>query len=126
MSAVVLRSPVEEPRGEAAATATVVNETYQWLTPGAHVAQAVCTRPEVRLVLERLDADRYSVFVVLDEDPEDLLDQIIDAEHDLYTRFRWLPFDIRIMKPPHDWSDADLRRDALPLHVRIESPHGAR
>lgn len=121
---VVVNGPVEDVRSEPRAKVRVVNETYEWLTPGAHLAQAVCTRPEVRLVLERLDADRYSVFVVLEHDPEDLLDQIIDAESELYTKFRWLPFDVRIMKPSPDWSDEDLKRDALALYERIE-PHGA-
>ena len=89
-----------------------------WLTPGAHVAQAVAKHADVRLVLERLEQDRLAVFVVLDDDSEELLDDIFEAERELYTSFQGLPFDIRVMTPSDDWSAADLCRDKISHYER--------
>lgn len=92
----------------------------RWQTPGVHIHQAVAGRPEVRLVAERLDGDRYSVFVVLDSDPEDLLDAIFEAERELYSRVRGIPFDIRVMRPGPEWSDADLKADSICHYDRAD------
>ena len=84
-----------------------------WSSPGTHLASRVASRAEVRLILERLERDRFSVFVVLDEDPEDLLDAIFDAEEEIFKIFRGIPFDLRVIKPTSDWSDQDLRQDTI-------------
>ena len=101
-------------------TLTVTDTT--WRTPGACIAHAVLGRSEVRLVAERLERDRFGVFVVLYSDPEEVLDAIFDAEHLLYERFSGLPFDVRVMVPGPEWSDEDLRRDTV---VHYENPSRA-
>ncbi|MCK6479495.1 MAG: hypothetical protein HUU06_06645 [Planctomycetaceae bacterium] len=75
------------------------------------------------MVVERLEKDRYSVFVVLDSDPEDLLDAIFDAERELYSRSGGLPFDVRVMRPGPAWSPADLRTDSI-CHFDRADFHG--
>ena len=113
--------PMEIPCPTAAVT--ILRGSGRWLTPGVHVFQAVAGRPEVRMVVERLEKDRYSVFVVLDSDPEDLLDAIFDAERELYSRSGGLPFDVRVMRPGPAWSPADLRTDSI-CHFDRADFHG--
>lgn len=107
----------------AAQVVTVAHSRPEWITPGSHLAQALVGRLEVRRVLERLEADRYQVFVVLDRDPEDLLDLIVDSERELYTRFPGLPFDVRVLCLGPDWSDADLQKACL-VHYDRARVHG--
>jgi len=105
-------------QGQPASPAFVTATTRRWTTPAIHLASRIAHRDEVRLVLERLEPDHYSVFVVLDRDPEDLLDEIFEAEQDLHGRYRGIPFDVRVIRPAPDWSDADLRRDSVCIHDR--------
>ena len=83
-----------------------------WMTPGSSMAEALCGLPEVRSVHERIDPDRFTVFIILDRDPESVLDAVFDAEHRLYEEFRKMPFDVRVMKPQQSWSDKDLSASA--------------
>jgi hypothetical protein len=92
-----------------------------WATPGSHIASAIGMEPGVRFVLERFDGDRSSVVVVLDDDPEPLLDAIFDAERELYEVFKDSVFDVRVTKPPRDWDSADLVRTSIVRHRR---PYG--
>ena len=122
-SAVKIAQTTEEPvRGMSAGVRVEGPPSVEWLTPARHIARAIGHRREVRLVAERLEADRYAVFVVLETDPEDLLDLIVDAEHELYDLFRGFPFDIRVMTPPSGWSDADLRRESIVHFQRLPVP----
>lgn len=90
----------------------------QWDTPGSLLAQEVASLPEVRYVVERIEADRYQVVVVLDDDPEETLDGIFAAEAELYRRFQRMPFDVRVRKPGADWDSAGLLSDTLHHYER--------
>lgn len=94
------------------------DERIHWQTPGAVAAARVAAIPQVRLVLERPEPDRYSVFVVVDDDGDDVLDPILDAERELYGLFRNMPFDLRIMKPAADWDESDLVRSSAEHYRR--------
>lgn len=89
-------------------------------TPGLEMARAVAHHPAVAMVLERFEVGRHTVFIVLDRDPENLLDTIYDAEGSLYGRFAGLPFDVRVMTLTPGWSPADLERQWI---VHYERPH---
>lgn len=111
----------EPPHGAVGVSAAIVllpPEPKEWLTPGRHLASRVRQRQEVRAVLERLEPDRYSVFVILDKDPEELLDSIYEAESELYALFPKTPFDVRVMCPGPDWSAEDLRRESIAHYDR--------
>ncbi len=111
-------------RGSATGEATMSVGTdpavVEWLTPGRCIARAVAGRPEVRYVLEGFDASGYSVYVVLHDDPEDLLDRVIDAERELYTRFAGTRFDVRVMKPDETWSEEAYLRNTVVLYQGIQ------
>ena len=125
MSGQVTRQPLGDVWGDVVPTTVITPASAEWVTPGRTIAGAISHRPEVRLVVERLEADRYAVFVILDSDPEDLLDEILEAERVVFLRPRGLPFDLRIMKPQGDWSDADLLRDSFILFERLPRRVGA-
>lgn len=88
----------------------VITQTgdVRWSTPGVAVADAINSLPQVRFVLEKLEPDRYTIFVVLADDPDEVLDRIYDTERSLYETFPWTPFDLRVMKPSDDWSPSEL------------------
>ena len=82
-------------------------EIYQpampWLTPGIYLAQRVFDNPEVRFVGERYQSDYLQIVVVLNSDPEALLDNIFSIEQKMFKKFDKLRFDVRIrVIPPSD------------------------
>ena len=113
MNTVVQTRELLEARGEPETLARVDSETSDWLTPGRVLAERIAHREEVRLVLERLGPNRNIVFVVLERDPEDILNLIYDAEHELYSRFQRLPFDVRVTTVGPTWSDEGFRSTAF-------------
>jgi hypothetical protein len=73
------------------------------------------------MIIERFEKERYAVIVVLEQDPEDLLNKIFDAERELYTRYHGLPFDVRVMTPPPSHSLDDLAQGAFTHYIRPEN-----
>ena len=90
----------------------------EWGTPGSVIARLVASRPEVRLVAERYENGRYGVFVILDDDPEDVLDAVFEAERRAMEQLPRIPFDLRVRKPHPDWSDRDLRAGSVAHYAR--------
>jgi hypothetical protein len=115
----------EKAVGKPMQTATVHVKSADWLTPGAFLAEQLARCREVRMILERFEKERYAVIIVLERDPEDLLDRIFDTERELYTLYRGLPFDVRVMTPPPSWRPDDLLQGAFAHYMRPED-HGNR
>ena len=90
----------------------------RWQTPGVVIADAISGLPEVRFVFEKADAGRYTVFAILDDDPDDVLDPIFDAERELFRSCAWVPFDVRVMKVDKDWDPTELASVSIPRHRR--------
>lgn len=111
-------APQPEIEGKPQARTTVVADRLVWETPGAVFAQAIAALAPVRLVLERLAPDRYSVFVLIDQDDDATLDRIFEAESRLYSHFRKMPFDVRVMKPSAEWDASDLLNTSVVRYVR--------
>lgn len=93
--------------GEPISTYRVSTPSETWVTPAALLKAVAQSHSEVRYVLERY-GERHAIFVVLDKDPESLLDAILDVESEIYRRFHKLPFDLRIMTPGSHWRPDDL------------------
>lgn len=92
----------------------------QWQTPGLLMAQNIIENPLVRFVGERYQSDYIQTIIVLDDDPEYLLDTIFEAEKDLYKIFSGLHFDIRVrVIPPGERID-NIERDAVIHYRRLE------
>ncbi|MCG2712875.1 MAG: hypothetical protein L6416_11220 [Candidatus Omnitrophica bacterium] len=75
----------------------VVEQTFcDWQTPGVCIAEEIKGYPKVRFVGEKMQADYMQTIVVLDDDPEDLLDKIFSTEQKMYKDFENLRFDLRV------------------------------
>jgi hypothetical protein len=68
----------------------------RWRTPGLCIAQEISKYPLVRFVGEKVQDDYLQTIVVVDDDPEELLDKIFSVEQELYEKFKGLRFDIRV------------------------------
>ena len=86
-------------------------------TLGALLKPLASRRAEVRYVLER-QGEHHEIFVVLDRDPADLLDSILDVETEIRLRFGDLPFDLRIMTPGSHWRPDDLLSRTTTVYER--------
>lgn|SRR3989338_1103680 len=74
----------------------ITQPAMPWLTPGIYLAQRVFESSEVRFVGERFESDYLQTVVVLNDDPESLLDQIFTIEQKMFDKFGKLRFDVRI------------------------------
>lgn len=108
----------QAPEGVSTRKVRMHGERIFWQTPGTVTASLVAAIPEVRLVLERPEPDRYSVFVVVDDDGDEILDAILEAERELYRLFRNMPFDLRVLKPARNWDESDLANSSAEHYRR--------
>jgi hypothetical protein len=109
-------TPLEESVG--APSARVTSPNLDWKTPGSVLAQNLRGVAEIRMILERMEPDRYSVFVVLDSDPEAVLDRIFETEASLYREFPKMPFDVRVTTPSPNWDPGPLMGSTIAWWVR--------
>jgi hypothetical protein len=107
--------PELEPRGGAAADAKGPMAKGSWETPGTVLADRLAGCSAVRAVYERLEPDRYALFVILDQDDEPTLDLVFEAEKELFRAFSNMPFDLRVMRPSATW-DAEAMRAFSTAH----------
>ena len=68
----------------------------EWLTPGLYLAQQIASNSLVRFVGEKVEQEYLQVMVVIDSDPDELLNKIFSIEQEMYTSFKGLRFDIRV------------------------------
>jgi hypothetical protein len=113
-----LETPLEKSMPGALARVYLPDSPIYWSTPGLALTSGVFDLKEVRFVLERVEPDRYTVFVILEDDPEIVLDRIFGAEHELYDRFARMPFDVRVMKPAPSWTPGGLLRETVLRYAR--------
>ncbi len=95
----IIREGAAPARAVVSGRTVVMSRTRRvvWETPGLVLADQVKGLPGVLYVFERLDPDRYAVFVVLQGADESALDAVFDAERELYERFPAIPFDVRVL-----------------------------
>lgn len=91
-----------------------------WPTPGSALAERLAGIPELRLVVERFESSGYVVTVVLERDPEAVLDQVYEAEKELYSAFTKIPFDVRVMTPGEGWTEESLLANGILRYERLK------
>jgi hypothetical protein len=74
--------------------------TAFWKTPGLHFADKISANKNVRFVGELVEKDHIQVTIVVDDDPEELLDKIFEAEEEMYESEKSLRFDCRVRVVP--------------------------
>lgn len=75
----------------------------RWLTPGVYIAQKIANNAFVRFIGDKMQEDYLQTILVIDDDPEDLLNKAFSLEQEIYKRFKGLRFDLRVrVIPPKD------------------------
>jgi hypothetical protein len=68
----------------------------RWHTPGSFLFNKIGIDPSIRFIGEKNLADYLQIIVVLDDDPEELVDRIFSIEQKMFKRFKNFRFDIRL------------------------------
>lgn len=72
----------------------------RWQTPGLYLAQRIANNPQVHFIGDKIYMEYIQTIIVIDNDPEELLDKILSLEQEIYKRFEGLRFDLRIRVIP--------------------------
>ena len=91
----------------------------QWQTPGLYLSQQVASNSLVRFIGEKVQTDYLQVIVVIDDDPEELLDAIFTVEQEMYHKFSGLRFDIRVRVIPKETEIETIQQSALVRYQRV-------
>lgn len=104
-SAVISSGNGDETQGVAEHAKSLIQKMPcgDWMTPGSLIARRIAVIDQVRLVAERPEKARYAVFVILDADPDEVLDAVFEAEQEVMRELPGIPFDLRVRKPHAQW-----------------------
>jgi len=89
-----------------------------WQTPGLFFAERIASDSNVRFVGELVEKDHIQVIIVIDSDPEELLDKIFSVEEDMYSSSKSLRFDCRVRVVPAQESIESISMSYLPRYER--------
>ena len=87
----------------------------EWQTPGLYLAKQISSDSSVRFVGEKYESDYLQTIIILDDDPESLLDKIFSMEQRMYEKFKGLRFDVRVKVIPID-KEIDLIKNSTIIH----------
>jgi hypothetical protein len=97
----------------------VVEQTFcDWQTPGVRIAEEVKGYSNVRFIGEKMQADYMQTIIVLDDDPEDLLNKIFSTEQKIYKDFENLRFDLRVRVISNDESIDAIKKNTMIYYDR--------
>jgi hypothetical protein len=89
-----------------------------WQTPGLYFAERISSNPAVRFVGELVEKDHIQVIIVVDNDPEELLDKIFATEEEMYSLPKSLRFDCRVRVVPAQENIETISMSYLPRYER--------
>lgn len=92
-----------------------ITQPISWLTPGIFMAQNIFDSSLVRFVGERYESDYLQTVVVLNDDPEELLNRVFSVEQEMFKKFGKLRFDVRVRVIPSSES-IDLIKHSTVVH----------
>lgn len=92
-----------------------------WQTPGRYLSEHLKTRQEVRFVGEKFQPDYLQTVIVLDCDPEELLETVFALEQELYHKYENLRFDIRVRVIPKQESIDTIRKNCIVYYERMRT-----
>lgn len=90
-----------------------------WQTPGLYLALNIGSHPLVRLIGEKYYSDYLQTIIIIDDDPEELLDKIFSIEKEIRERFKKMNFDIRLRVIPASEDIKEIKQDLLLRYERI-------
>jgi hypothetical protein len=77
-------------------TQPILMDVQKWQTPGLYLAHRIASNPLVRFIGEKMQVDYLQTIIVVDDDPEELVDKIFSVEQKMYKKFKNLRFDVRL------------------------------
>ena len=89
-----------------------------WQTPGSYIAQEIVSNPLVRFVGEEIQPDCMQTIIVVDDDPEELVDKIFSTEQEMYKKFVKLRFDVRLRVVPKGEGIEIIKKTVIPYYDR--------
>ena len=93
---------------------------HQWQTPGLYLAQKIASNPLVHYVGEEIHPDCIQIVVVVDDDPEELVDKIFSVEQEMYRKFTKLRFDMRLRVIPNEDNIEVIKSETIGHYDREE------
>lgn len=93
---------------------------HQWQTPGLYLAQRIADNPLVHYVGEEIHPDCLQIVVVVDDDPEELIDKIFSIEQEMYKKFTKLRFDMRLRVVPNGDNIEVIKNETIGHYDREE------
>lgn len=103
----------------------LVTEIYQpvdlaarWQTPAFYLAQKIANHSLVRFIGEKIQPDYLQTIVVIDDDPEELLDKIFSIEQEMNNKFKGLRFDVRVRVIPQNENIEVIKQSTIKQYDR--------
>lgn len=93
--------------------------TKQWMTPGLYFAQKITNNQLVRFIGEKFQVDYLQIIIVIDNDPDELLNEIFSIEQEMYKEFEWIRFDVRVRVIDKEEDINIIRKSTLSRYNRI-------
>lgn len=90
-----------------------------WITPALYLADNIKRKKFVRLIGESFYTDYLQVIVVLEDDPEEILDEIFSIEEKMRKQFNNVNFDIRVRVISNGESVENIRKNFIIRYERI-------
>ena len=92
--------------------------TANWQTPGLYMAQQISNNRNIRFIGEKYEVDYLQTIIILDDDPEDIVDQIFSVEQEMYLKFKGLRFDVRVRVIPPQTDLIVIKKSTVPHYER--------
>lgn len=95
-------------------------DVLQWQTPGLYLANKIASNSLVRFVGEKMQTDYLQTIIVVDDDPEELVEKIFSVEQEIYKRFKNLRFDVRLRVISTEGNIDIIQKSTIHLYDREE------
>ena len=92
-----------------------------WLTPGVQFASRLATHPLVRFIGEKVQPGYLQTVIIVDDNPESLLNEIFTIEQSLYAELKGFRFEVRVLTTPSAESIETIKNTYFPCYDRVFS-----
>ena len=99
---------------------TRLPDALQWQTPGLYLAYKIANNSLIRFIGEKMQTDYLQTIIVVDDDPEDLVDNIFSVEQEMYKKFKDLRFDVRLRVISIEENIEIIQKSTINLYDREE------
>lgn len=99
---------------------TRLPDVLPWQTPGLYLTHKIASNSLVRFIGEKMQTDYLQTIIVVDDDPEDLVDNIFSVEQEMYKKFKNLRFDVRLRVISIEENIEIIQKSTINLYDREE------